>query len=153
MKKDVRLVVKITGDQQRTIETESKKQNINEPEYVRQAIEFYSSLDLHFLRHARATAEGLHLPFGVFIQQLLTTQMADDAANLAVNGEGTTETYARAFQFNERGLIQGREHFDLVFEEAKKEKIALRERLRGTRKAETSANSTKEEVAYMAAKP
>lgn len=146
MGKDEVIMIRMTTEQKEKIETEAKKQNINTPEYVRQAIDFYSSLDHHFLRHARADAESFHLPFGVFMMQLITTWQAQDGAKLDVHGKGNLHTYGRAFQFNESGLIKGREHFDLVFEEAKKEEITLRKKIGMTSKAELQGQGVKEEV-------
>jgi len=99
-----------------------------------------------------ATAERLHLPFGVFIQQLLTTQSATDAAILSVHGEGNINTYAHAFQFDQNGLIQGRKHFDLVFNQVKKIET-LRKAGEEAVKAKKPVLVTEDDASLMAARP
>lgn len=140
MAKDEILHLRIAGEQKKKIKLEAKRRGVTVPGYVIEALSFFGCFDFEFLRHHADTAKGLHLPFGVFIQQLLTTYMAEDCARLAVNGEGTVETYGRAFVFDGGGLVTGRRHFDMVFEEAKKEAEGLRGK---PEKAAVRARTTK----------
>jgi hypothetical protein len=120
MNKDERLVMLITKEQKDKIKAESKKQNINEPEYVRQAIEFYSTFDVHFLEHIYALGEKTKLPMPLVIQQLLASYLAQDDAYMD-KFKKPSKAFQRAFQYDENGLIQGNAHSDLVFEQTKED--------------------------------
>jgi hypothetical protein len=150
MSKDERLVMLITKEQKDKIKVESKKQNINEPEYVRQAIDFYATFDVHFLEKIYIHAEGQKIPMPIVIQQLLTSYLAQDYAFLEVFGK-PTRAFARAFQHDEKGLIEGNDLSELVLKQTKEDIAGLREKLVESVQEEKSVRISKEEATIMGA--
>jgi len=55
--KDCTIQVKVTQEMQDRIAAEAEKQAINPSQYVREAIDFYSSFNVYFLEHINSTAK------------------------------------------------------------------------------------------------
>lgn len=151
MEKDAILHIRISAKQKKNIEAEAKKQNVNVPKYVLEALNFYSAFDVHFLEHIYDTAEKVKLPMSTVIQQLLVAYINADIAIMDVFGTGG-KTYKRAFQYDENGLIEGNKHADLVYEQTKKEISVLRTKLENAVKAGTPVLITRDDAALMAAR-
>ena len=151
MDKDAVLHVRINSKQKNKIEAEAKKQNVKVPQYVSEAIDFYSAFDVHFLEHIYATAEKMKLPMPTVIQQLLVAYINADCAVMEVFGTGG-KTYKRAFQYNENGLIEGNKHADLVYKQVMEEISVLKTKLGKAVKAGKPVLITRDDAAIMAAR-
>ncbi len=151
MSKDAILHIRINGKQKQKIEAEAKKQDLNVPKYVTEALEFYSSFDIHFLEQIYMTAEKMKLPMPIVIQQLLQAYISADYARMEAFGSSAgAKTYKRAFQYDENGLIEGTRHSDLVYEQELKEALEVRDRLFSTSKTGVSYTTNAEGAAYLA---
>jgi len=148
--KDSILHIRIKGDQKERIAAEAEKQGVNVPEYVLGALEFYSGLDVSFLKHIRNEAEKVKLPMSTVIQQLLVAYLAADVANIEDFKAGG-KTYHRAFQYDETGLIEGDKHSQLVYKQQKKENSVLRQKLENAVKAGEPVMITWQDAANIAA--
>jgi hypothetical protein len=130
--------VRVTGEEKAHYEAEAKKQAITLGQYMTEALEFYSSFDVHFLEHIYDTAQKMKLPMPKVIQNLLVAYTNAELAQMEVFKIGSV-TYRRAFQFSEKdgSLIEGIEHMDLVYEQTKKDLLLLKTRLeQGVKKGE-----------------
>jgi hypothetical protein len=151
MKKDVRLVVKITQDQQQTIETEAKKQDVNEAEYVRQAIEFYSAFSPEFLEAIKDLAEKKDVPITTAMQNLLLSYTATELAMYETYNGATMKTFNRSFQYSPGGeLITGLALSNLVYRQSKQDAEAIKEKLEKSVRTGKPAKITTEEGVFVA---
>ena len=149
--KDAVLHVRITNSQKQKIEAEAKKQDVTVPEYVLEALEFYSSFDVHFLEHIYSLAEKVRLPMPIVIEHLLQAYLGSEAANIEIF-KNKTRIFQRAFQYDENGLITGNRLSDLAYQQQKKESEALYQKLLEHAESEETEPImiTREEAALLA---
>lgn len=119
MVKEELLAVRVTTELLEQSKAEAEKRDINLPEYVRQALDFFASFDPAFLAIMEKAAEISKLDIPTVIQNLLVFYMAKDQAEYNVNGP--TSTYKSAFRFDETGLVTGEKLHSLVYAEQEKE--------------------------------
>ena len=148
--KEVLFQLKITEEQRQKIATEAKKRAINDPQYVREAIDFYSSFDVHFLEKIYTHAESQKIPMPKVIQNLLCSYFGQDYAFMEVFGK-PTRAFARAFQHDENGLIEANDLSDLVERQTKEDIAGLREKLVESVQDGKAAHITKEEASILGA--
>lgn len=148
--KEILYQLKITEEMREKIATEAKKQAINDPEYVRQAIDFYSSFDVHFLEKIFSTAESHKISMPLTIELLLTSYLSQDYAFMEIFGK-PTNAFVRAFQHNADGLIEGNDLSELVLRQTKDDIAGLREKLIESVQEGKSVRISKEEATIMGA--
>lgn len=145
------LHIRISDKQKAKIENAAKAQDVKVPQYVLEALDFYGGFDVHFLEHIYSTAQKMKLPMPIVIQQLLEAYINADVAIMEVFGTGG-QTYRRAFQYDEAGLIEGIKHADLVYSQVKKEALDLKKKLKRGSETGAPVKISKEDAALMAAR-
>ncbi len=143
--------VRVSEKQKAQIDAAAKAEDVKVPEYILNALDFYAGFDVHFLEHIYATAQKMKLPIPTVIQQLLVAYINADAAIMEGFGTGG-QTYRRAFQYDETGLIEGSKHGELVYEQVKEEISALRKKIENAVKAKKPVLITREDAALIAAR-
>ena len=149
MAKDAILHIRISAEQKARIEAEARKQDVTTAQYVIEALDFYSTLDVHFLESMHMTAEKVKLPMSKVIQNLLVAYINTELAQMDFLNTGGI-TYQRAFQWDKDGLIEGIKHMDLTYNQAKEEYVFLREKLEKANKDGQSVLITHREAALIA---
>jgi len=145
------LQVKITKKGKAQIIAAAKAQDLKMAAYVLQGLDFYSTFDIHFLEQINVTAEKLKLPLPIVIQSLLQAYIAGESAMLDTYGH-EPKIFARAFQFDEKGLIMGNKLSHLVYDQTKVDAEALKEKLTAAVEDGLPVRISNEESVFLAAR-
>jgi hypothetical protein len=139
----------VTPEQKKKIVQEAKKHDQGLSDYIRDSLSSWASFDVHFLEQVNMTAEKMHLPLTLAIQNLLQAYMATESAVLETYGT-PPKTFRRAFQFDQDGLITGNKLSEMVFQQAKKDAAAVKERLEESVREKKAVRITTAEGAFIA---
>jgi len=152
MAKEEVVMIRMNTELRERIKAEALKQEISIPEYMRQALENWTSFNVHFLEKIYILAEDQKIPMTLVIQQLLTSYLGQDYAFQDVFGM-PTRAFTRAFQHDEKGLISGNKLSELVFQQTLADIAGLRNKLIQSVQEGKAAVITKEEAAILGAAP
>ena len=154
MEKDAILHLRISAKLKERLEAVAKEQDLSFTDYVREALENWSTFDTHFLEKIFIHAQGQKMPMPIVIQQLLTSYMAQDYAFMEVFGK-PTRAFARAFQHDVKDkklvLIEGNDLSEVVLQQTKEDIAGLRDKMIEASESGKPLHISKQEATILAA--
>lgn len=148
--RDEAILLKLTEEEKTKYSEAAQAREMTVVGFLREAADFYLSFPLEFLQAVKISADPLKMSIPTVIVYLLNYYLAQESAFLEFFK--TTQTFKRAFQYNEAGLLNTDEIADRVQNEIRDRLKELIQKIQKAKKTGKRTELNLEETMLMAQK-